>query len=132
MLDRIKWKLINFSSGRNGMDSLNKALFVISFILYLVAAFTRNRIVSTASMIVMLTVLFRCFSKNIYARRAENDKFIGLVQLYRLKIQLRREYKVFKCLGCGRNIRVPRHRGKIEVTCPTCGKKKLTYTGRRK
>lgn len=48
--------------------------------------------------------------------------------LYKLKYEQRREYKIFQCKSCGRKIRVPRGKGKIEVTCPICGNKKICRT----
>ena len=29
-------------------------------------------------------------------------------------------YKYFKCKSCGVKLRVPKHKGKITITCPKC------------
>ena len=50
------------------------------------------------------------------------------INLYKLKCEQRKEYKIFQCKSCGRKIRVPRGKGKIEVTCPVCGNKKICRT----
>ena len=47
---------------------------------------------------------------------------------YKLKYDQRKEYNIFKCKSCGRKVRVPRGKGKIEVTCPICGNKKICRT----
>ena len=37
-------------------------------------------------------------------------------------------YRIFKCKGCGRRIRVPKGKGKVEITCPLCEKKIIRRT----
>ena len=32
-----------------------------------------------------------------------------------------REHRIFRCPSCDQRVRVPRGRGKIEITCPRCG-----------
>ena len=32
-----------------------------------------------------------------------------------------REHRIFRCPNCDQRVRVPRGRGKIEITCPRCG-----------
>lgn len=56
------------------------------------------------------------------------EKLERFVNLQRLKYEQRNEYKIYSCKGCGRNIRVPKGKGKIEVTCPVCGLKKIHRT----
>ncbi len=34
-----------------------------------------------------------------------------------------KEHRIFRCPGCDQRVRVPRGRGKIEITCPRCGQK---------
>lgn len=34
----------------------------------------------------------------------------------------RKEYRFYKCPGCGQKVRVPRGRGRIAITCPKCRK----------
>jgi len=30
-------------------------------------------------------------------------------------------YRIYKCPSCGQKTRVPKHKGRIEITCPRCG-----------
>ena len=32
-----------------------------------------------------------------------------------------KEHRIFRCPNCSQRVRVPRGRGKIEITCPRCG-----------
>ena len=34
-----------------------------------------------------------------------------------------KEHRIFRCPGCDQRVRVPRGRGKIEITCPRCSQK---------
>ena len=34
-----------------------------------------------------------------------------------------KEHRIFRCPSCDQRVRVPRGRGKIEITCPRCGNK---------
>ena len=34
-----------------------------------------------------------------------------------------KEHRIFRCPNCDKRVRVPRGRGKIEITCPHCGNK---------
>ena len=45
-----------------------------------------------------------------------------------MRFEMRKEYRIFRCKGCGRNIRVPRGKGKLEITCPLCGRKVIHRT----
>ena len=132
MLDKLRWTLQNFMNGRNGNDDLNRALFAVAVIAYIVSLFVKRPWLSALTLVLFIVVLVRSLSRNLAQRQRENDWFTGQIQLIRLRWELRKEYKVFRCRRCGRNIRVPRHRGRIEVTCPSCREVKIMYTGKRK
>ena len=65
-------KLRRFFMGRYGMDSLNKLIFIVTMILLAVMWFWPNRVVGLIFWILLLIGYFRCFSRNIPARYAEN------------------------------------------------------------
>lgn len=123
---------MNFMYGRYGLDDLGKFLFAVGIVLDIIGAFTQSYIVNTLAFLIFVVMLFRFFSKDISRRQYENNRFRSILQLVKTKSQLRRDYKVFKCKKCGRNVRVPRHHGKVEVTCPLCGEKKIIYSGRKR
>ena len=120
-------KLRRFFMGRYGMDSLNKLIFIVTLILLAVMWFWPNRVVGLIFWILLLFGYFRCFSRNISARYAENRKYLQLTAKPRAFFRKRKSrfaqrkiYKFFKCPQCRQQLRVPRGRGKIEITCPKC------------
>jgi LSD1 subclass zinc finger protein len=87
------------------------------------------------SYIVLGTVIFRMLSRNIYRRRAENDKFIKYWWPIRTKIKRvisnikqRKTYKFIKCPGCKNKLRLPRGKGKIQISCPKCTERFIRKT----
>ena len=126
--DRLRWKLQAFMRGRNGVDELNRVLTYIVLIVYVISLFTQSTILYYISFIGLIYLTYRMLSKNLYERREENRKFITWMETTRIRFEQRKDYKIFKCKGCGRNIRVPRGKGKIEVTCPMCGSKTVHRT----
>lgn len=126
--EQLKWKLYRFMQGRNGRDELARAVIYASLILYLIGAFFDWDAICLVGYLLFIYYMFRVLSKNLYARREENRRFVTALETYRIRFEQRKDYKIFKCKGCGRNIRVPRGKGKIEVTCPMCGKKTIHRT----
>lgn len=127
-LDRLRWKLQVFMRGRNGVDELNRILTYVVLIVYVISLFTQSTLLYYISFIGLIYLTYRMLSKNLYERREENRKFMTWLETTRIRFEQRKDYKIFKCKGCGRNIRVPRGKGKIEVTCPMCGKKTIHRT----
>ena len=126
--DRLRWKLQLFMRGRNGVDELNRILTYAMLIVYVLSLFTGSTILYYISFIGLIYIMYRMLSKNLYVRREENRKFMTWMETTRIRFEQRKDYKIFRCKGCGRNIRVPRGKGKIEVTCPMCGKKTIQRT----
>lgn len=126
--NKLRWKLQMFMRGRNGADQLGRVTIYGSFILYIISMLLRSDILYAISFVGIIYSTFRMLSKNLYARREENRKFLTWWETTRIKMSQRKDYKIFKCKSCGRNIRVPRGKGKIEVTCPMCGSKTIHRT----
>lgn len=125
---RLKWKIQQFMRGRNGVDELNRFLIYGMLVLYVLSVLFRSSILYYISFVILIYSFYRMLSKNLYVRREENRKFVTWLETFRIKMDQQKDYKIFKCKGCGRNIRVPRGKGKIEVTCPMCGKKTIHRT----
>ena len=123
----IRNALQRFMYGRYGNDQLNMALLVLYLALYLVYFLTGFDPLYWISFAVILFALFRLLSRNPARRRAENAKFLKVagpaIQWLRMRRTIHRdkEHCYFKCPNCGQQLRVPRGKGKITVTCRSCG-----------
>lgn len=103
--------------GRYGrFDELNKILLVITLILSLVDRWIPFYIGNLLGLLSFGLLLYRFFSKRIYPRSNENQKFLKGWQ----KLKAQRQYKYFKCPNCKQEMRAPRGKGKIKVTCKNC------------
>ena len=132
MMSDITRKAGRFMIGRNGFDELGNAIVwavIVVDILYMFTGYEVLHIVYTVGLIYWL---FRIFSKNVAKRREENEKYRKFAGLIKARLTQSRDYKFYTCSKCGANVRVPRHRGKLEVTCPKCGEKKIVDTGAKK
>ncbi len=134
---RFRDALCRFMYGRNGVDALNWALITLELALSVVCSFVRARTVASVlsflSFVLMFIVLIRIFSRNLDQRRAENAKFLAwwMPKANAMRgAQARRADKAHKYVrcSCGAYCRVPRGVGKVELTCPKCGKKKVVKT----
>ena len=116
-----------FMYGRYGHDQLTLFLMVCYLLLYLVFAFTGLELLYWLSLALLVCVLFRLLSHSLERRRMENARFLRAINpvlsWLRLRRNIRRdkEHIYFKCPNCGQQLRVPRGKGKITVTCRSCG-----------
>jgi len=126
-------------AGRYGPDHLNVAMIVIALVLSLIHAVFRPvpmaSILMYLSYIILALALFRMLSRNIKRRRAENDKFIRYWWPVRTKIsraianiRYGKTHRFLKCPSCGNTLRVPKGKGKLQITCPKCGERFLKKT----
>ena len=122
--------LRNFMIGRYGPDQLNMALIILAIIVGILSNIVKLNIITLLSYLLLILVIFRMLSRNITARRKENDRSLKL--WWPVKQKLRglfdrakrsRNYRFFKCPGCRNTLRVPRGKGKIQITCPRCGER---------
>ena len=116
-----------FMYGRYGNDSLNLFLIGTYLVLYLLFVITGLDLLYWLSLVLLVISLFRMLSRNMARRREENAKFLKatdpFIKWWRLKrtIHKDKEHRYFKCPNCGQQLRVPRGKGTITVTCRSCG-----------
>ena len=136
-MSKFRNALYRFMYGRNGVDALSWALVVLEVVLSLLSSFIHVRGVSQAlyfvSTALMFVVLLRIFSRNLARRQAENAKFLtwwtpkaNAIRGARAR-RADKAHKYVRC-SCGAYCCVPRGVGKIELTCPKCGRKKVIKT----
>ena len=123
----IRNALRRFMYGRYGSDELNLFLLVTYLVLLLLSALPGLGLLETVAFVLMAWSLFRMLSRNYAARRAENAKFLQVAGPALRWLRLRRtmlrdkEHRYFKCPNCGQQLRVPKGKGTITVTCRSCG-----------
>lgn len=138
------YKFQRFMNGRYGMDRLWTALLVFYVIAVILAnilyRFSKIAYISfwVLSLAILIFALFRVFSKNIEARRSENDSWLRLTGKFRQgftfqknKWKQRKTHKFVKCKKCKKVLRLPRHKGKLNVTCPHCQNQFTVNTGKK-
>lgn len=113
-----------------GSDSLNKFLLFL-FVVQLVIFRWIYPVTYADSIGIALIVIvyYRMLSKNISARYSENRKFLEITANIRKPLKRignnisDKEYKYIECTSCKQELRVPKKKGKIKVTCKKCGNK---------
>ena len=125
----MKERLFQFMQGRYGVDQLNKVLIIISIICFIINMFVGNIVIGILAYLLWFIVIFRMLSKNIYVRNQENEKFLNYIKPITIYIKLKNMnkqdsmHKHFSCPCCKQIVRVPKGRGKIVITCPSCQNK---------
>ena len=120
-------RFARFMYGRYGVDALNNFLFGLYVALFVLELFFRRTVAGQVMVIlgypIILLYFFRCFSRNIYKRSAENQRFLKLwnpVKNYGHYIKMKFVERGGTKKLCHQIIRVPKGKGKIAITCPKC------------
>ena len=117
-------KLARLMIGRYGrFDALNKTMLVIAIIGLLIPISW----LSLISYLLLILTYYRLFSRKIYVRSSENQKYLafqkkifGRFGHLKAAFQNRRTHVYFRCPECKQQLRAPKGRGKIKVTCNKC------------
>ena len=132
---RLNDKLRKFMYGRYGIDELGTFLLTAGIIMAILSIFRPLAWLSIPALVVMVWSYSRTLSRNFDKRRAElyaYKRISGNVRertaLIRRVFRERKTHKFFKCRMCRTRLRVPRGKGKIEVTCPKCRAKVIKKT----
>lgn len=134
----------SFFQGRNGTDQFTVFLAGIAFLLIIIYPLFGVREVQfgmqMGALLIAALAVFRVFSRNIAKRRGENEVFLRIFSNKRRKerrLQKKNEklakkakkekrkedlktHIYYKCPECDTELRVPRGKGKIRITCPKC------------
>ena len=118
-------------TGRYGTDQLNNVLLIIALVLCLLPTILSffifipplNLLLTLGAYTLMGIALFRMFSRNTYKRYEENRRYLRFRE--RLKD---RTHRYYQCPRCRQDVRVPRGKGKISITCPKCREKFIRKT----
>ena len=140
--DKLRNGIAQFMYGRNGADALNGAIFslylAVLLLNMLVAPQTTHvwvyTLFNTLSIVLAFVYIFRAFSRNLDKRRAENERFLQWWSPKRQAVRnwnfrrRDRAHRYIRCRSCGTRLRLPRGKGKIQVTCPRCHHTTITRT----
>jgi len=122
-----------FFIGRNGSDQLNIALLVAAIAFNLLSRLLFRGLFEALCYIAAFLWIFRMISRNLERRQRENAWFLQLIgrggakgsrtatQPRTKKAQKdRANFRYLKCPNCKQELRVPKGKGKIRITCPKC------------
>lgn len=143
-MGKFRDKMYKFMYGRYGADQLYNfiSIFVlISLVLewilsifigkYFVGAIILYVII-TLNLVLIIWSIFRCFSRNIYKRRRENEIYLKARSAVRRFFTCNTSKKTKRgprdsggyiyrdCTKCGNTLRLPYKAGKNAVRCPKC------------
>ncbi|HEY8422643.1 MAG TPA: hypothetical protein VIL05_13040 [Thermoclostridium sp.] len=126
-MGHLRERLIRFMYGRYGVDQLYYAFAILCFILLIINSFIHSPVLAIIMWAVLILMIFRTLSKNIYRRRKENEKFMEAWIWTKKKILFTirrikeiRSHRYHRCPHCKAMLRLPYKRGKHTVQCPKC------------
>lgn len=131
-----RYKLMQFFSGRYGVDTLFFVMIIVASVTSVAGGFLRlflgmyktAYIMQLFVYLIVILAILRTMSRNFEARRRENRVFANLSVKLGEKFKTYRQRKadtlhVYKrCPRCKSVLRLPRRAGKHTVTCPRCDK----------
>lgn len=134
MFYKLKLALSRFMYGRYGADNLNRALLVTYIVIaalhFIISLFSDSVAVYLIFSLMLWTIIgiafFRMFSRNIYKRQRENDKYLRLRNSFisharAFSGNLReRDKKYVVCPACKAVVRFPAKKGTHSAQCPKC------------
>ncbi len=126
--------LARFMAGRSGNDQLNRALNIVTLVLLVLSLFLGRTAVGSLVWILALASLawsvIRTFSRNLAKRQRENAVYLARTRKLREGVRgvrdrfaQRKDYRFFRCPSCRTWLRVPRGKGKLNITCRQCGER---------
>lgn len=132
---KFRERMVRFMAGRYGTDRLNRVLSVATIVLLVISLFTGTRggfgsFVWLLALACLVWSTIRTFSRNIPARQKENAawqrlerKLTGGISGWRTRFRQRKEYRFFRCPSCRTWLRVPKGKGRLNITCRRCGER---------
>lgn len=121
--------LANFMRGRYGTDEFNKFLIAVTLILIILDLFVSVRWIDIVTVLLLIYIYARMFSRNFNARYMENQRFLAFASKFRKGKGAGGGFsgfggdsnnKILRCPTCGQQLRVPKGAGTIMIKCPNC------------
>ena len=120
-------KFLHFMQRRYGADQLYRVMLIGGAVLVILSIFIFEVFFLLLGWILVVLAFVRAFSKDYSRRYAENQKFLELTGKIRkvfgkqrYVMEQRKDYHIYTCPQCRQKIRMPRGKGKVEISCPKC------------
>lgn len=120
-------KVQRFFYGRNGVDKLNRFIFFLYLISFIVYLFVKHYIVLIVSSIILIIYFYRMLSKKLYKRQKENEIYLKITSSIKRpflrffhKIRDRKTHVYKKCPNCKKILKLRKVKGSHTVKCPVC------------
>lgn len=130
--DELSRKIQRFMCGRYGFDELSKIMMIVSVVCCLLSIIIRQTVFLSLAIVLIVIIYLRFFSKNVYSRCNELNVYYDVKakirnrnNLRKMRWRDRKKFKYFRCNNCKTVLRVPRGKGKIEITCGKCKNKMI-------
>jgi len=116
---------------RYGSDRLSIFLIILFIILNFTGNLLKMPVFALIGYIPLAISIYRILSKNITRRRMENYKFVMFMDSFTawfkkasnnitIRIRDAKTHRYFSCPACKAQLRVPKGKGTIIITCPKC------------
>ena len=152
---RFRERIYRFMQGRNGVDEFARfmskmgfflLIFALVFTLFASGFLGRSEtaafvfrilywVIYSGGLLLFGYSLFRSFSRNVYKRQAENTCFLYRKNRlhrkwegWKARWRDRKTHRYIRCSKCHQQLRVPKNKGKIRVSCSKCGDKFIINT----
>ncbi len=123
--------LQKFMVGRYGVDQLSNALITLSLVLILMSIVLEVQLLNSFGLLFLGVSYYRILSRNTTKRYMENQKFLNILKpikgkmknaknISQMKNKKDKDFKYFKCPKCSQQMRVPKGKGRVNITCPKC------------
>jgi len=126
-MNKIKEKMMHFMVGRYGADQFTRFLMGITLVCIALSLFSGKNLFYYMGVLLLIYSYYRMFSKNHGARYKENQKYLRYEMIlkntwksWKENRKQSKHYHIYRCPGCKQKIRIPRGKGKIAITCPSC------------
>lgn len=123
----MKEKLRKLMAGRYGVDELTLDALRVSIGVFVLSIFVKHIVVVGLGTALMAYGYYRAFSKDFTKRQEERTKYLTFraklfkpFQKTKKRIADGKTYRFYRCENCKTELRVPKGKGKVKITCPNC------------
>ena len=133
---KFKDKFQKFMYGRYGPDDLYSFLLKLHLFLLILNLLLKNGIITILELVVIFIMFYRFFSRKIYVRSNENQRFLKLKKQFlapflNIKRNIKDKEHIYKkCRKCKTTLKLPlpAKRGIKHAKCPHCKNRVTLFT----